>query len=694
MKTSTMFLNNHLQEAPACSPAFRPSGGFGTDPALPGQAKAWTTSGGRTKACYTHRFRSLLALFLLVAALGVARAQDTVTQNFTLHPGWNAIWLEVLPTNTAVSAVFAGVPIESVWTFQQRLSAVDFIQDPNEPVWNKDQWLVYVPTNRPESFQNNLYNLQVNRAYLVKLLGNSNTPLAITGRPSLRVPEWVPNAYNLRGFPLDPAGPAPSFLNYFRPSAAHCDASTGTLQKIYRLSTAGQWRLVAPADSMRAGEACWVYTQGASDYQGPLAVRLDFGDALDYGYGVDRLSLTFQNQAAGPVTVTLSSLGGAAPLSYYNLDLVAGVQWIPLPSPQAIPLAASEKRTLRLAARRPDMTDESFASVLAVGDGGGVRYLVPVKVSKVTTATLASQSVSKIHRSHLEPASSEESHVGLWVGTATITNVSEAHGGVLVTNMYAYVGGQPVVLTSPGIFPYTNVWTSLLLGQTVTNREVRATNAAGQQVPVLARVERQGAGQTPTPTGSQFNLRLIVHVDAAGQARLLKEVIQMWKEGTYTNAPDGWKVMATNGNYVLVTDETLLAQFRGAAVRDGQDVGRRISTVDFDFPSTATNSFLPLSGSFAGGGTLAGTITLPADFPTNPFRHKYHTNHTQGYVITRNLELTFSSDNTTGRAQPGYGYDVFAGAYRETVSGLHKSNIVATGTFTLNRVDVTPTLNQ
>jgi len=251
-----------------------------------------------------------------------------------------------------------------------------------------------------------------------------------------------------------------------------------------------------------------------------------------------------------------------------------------------------------------------------------------------------------------------------------------------------------VALTSPGVFPYTNVWTSSVLGHTVTNREVLATNVAGASLPVLARVERAGAGATPTPTGSEFNLRLLIHVDADGQARLLKEVIQMWKEGTYTNDVDGWKVMDQAGDYVLVTDETLLAQLRGAGVRDGQDVGRRISTVDFDFPSTATNNFLPLTGQFGAGATLSGVITLPADFPTNPFRHKYHPDHGQGFAVTRSLEFQFSSGNTTGRDEPSYGYAVISGTYRETVSGLHKAGIVAAGTFTLNRVAVTPYLNQ
>ena len=38
-----------------------------------------------------------------------------------------------------------------------------------------------------------------------------------------------------------------------------------------------------------------------------------------------------------------------------------------------------------------------------------------------------------------------------------------------------------------------------------------------------------------TPTRSPFDLRVIVHVDATGHPYLLKEVIQMWQNGTSTN---------------------------------------------------------------------------------------------------------------------------------------------------------------
>jgi len=71
-------------------------------------------------------------------------------------------------------------------------------------------------------------------------------------------------------------------------------------------------------------------------------------------------------------------------------------------------------------------------------------------------------------------------------------------------------------------------------------------------------------------------MRLILHVDSSGQARLLKEVVQMWRDGTYTNNSQGMQVLDKPGTYVLLTRDALLGEFKGSVLRDGTMVGRRI----------------------------------------------------------------------------------------------------------------------
>nr|AGW45547.1 hypothetical protein [uncultured bacterium Lac161] len=561
----------------------------------------------------------LFTVVSLIAAVS-ARAQ-AATQAITLQPGWNAIWLEVQPTNNATAIVFSNLPIASVWTRAERLSSVDFIQNPSEEAFNEAGWLRWFHPARPEAFLGNLFSVHANRAYLIKSTNSAPINWSVTGRPSLRTPEWVPDSYNLRGVPVD-AAVLPTFLNFFRHSRAHYNSANGQLEKIYRLNSAsGQWQLVAPTDVVQHGAAYWIYTRGGSDFLAPLAARLETGDGLDFGSDVTELSLRVANGTAGPMNVTLRETGaGAGRLAHYQFNPTLGGQWSTLSSPLVISNSAGTETRVRLAVRRQNFTDTNYASILEVSDGTGSRLLVPVA---------AQSSAGPLHSA------------GLWVGAATINAVSEAHSA------------------------------------TPTN---------------------------PTPTKSQLNLRLIIHVDTNGQARLLKEVTQMWRNGTYTNDAGGNRVVEKPGEYVLLTDDTLIPFFNGALVRDGESVGRRTSSIGYDFPTTATNNYLNLSGFFTIGQSLSGTLTLAFDHPTNPFQHKYHPDHdnlnarfdgptNESYTTTRQIRIDFAPSPPDGPAVPDFGYNQMGGNYRETITGIHKRAIHVSGTFRLSRVSPIAQLN-
>ena len=585
-----------------------------------------------------HR-RAVAGVVAVCFAAGVARSQN-VTQSFTLQPGWNAIYLEVRPADNSTATIFSNLPVASVWTRAERLSSVDFIQDASEELFNRAGWLGWFHPSRPEAFLGNLFAVQANRAYLIKTTNSTPITWNVSGRPSLRQPEWVPDAYNLRGLPVDSGGP-PTFLSFFRTSRAHYDPATGQLQKMYRLNASGQWTQVAPTDPVKSGEAYWIFTKGASDYVAPLKASVEAGDGLAYGLELTELSLRVANTASASVNAFVQDLGlaGPAALSYYQFDPSLGAQWLNLPTPLAVSLAPGSETRLRLAARRQDITGASYNSVLQIRDGAGTRFLVPVTAETVnlSAGALARQGGPAPHAAIDEA----KARAGLWVGTATINAVAEAHSA------------QPT---------------------------------------------------TPTPTKAEFNLRLLVHVDSTGQARLLKDVIQMWRDGTYTNDGSGNLVVDKPGRYVLLTDDTRIPRFQGAAVRDGEPVGRRLSTVGYDFPTDPTNNFLNLAGFFTFGQKLSGTLMLPFDHPTNPYRHKFHPDHdnlnarfdgpaTEAYSTTRQIELEFTTAPPAGPAAPDYGYSVMGGNYRETISGLHKTNLFVSGAFRLTRVSLIADLN-
>lgn len=568
------------------------------------------------------------ALVLLALSAVVGQAQTT-TQTFALRSGWNAIWLDVDPTDNAIASVFNGAPLVSVWTFADRTTAVDFIADVNEPVWNRDRWLRHVPTNQPSAFQNNLFSAPGKRAYLVQLT-NAFT-LSITGRPAWRTRSWAPNAYNLRGFPVDPSA-RPTFLSFFRPSPAHYDTSTGRLQKIYRLAGTGQWTLVQPGDLMTYGEAYWCFARGGSDYVAPLSLFLDGGDGLDFANTLTSAGLNIVSHWDTDVVLSVRDTSSPTPLSYRRLDSVNATQWVPFTGPWTSPISSGTELTLSTSIRRRDIAGDRYRSVLEVADGRGTRFLLPASAGKLTVAAAGAPAPGNSH-----------SLAGLWVGNAALSSVNEVNS---------------------------------------------ATNAAAA-----------------TPAAANFNLRLIIHVSSNGVVRLLKEVTQLWKNGTTTNNAAGQAVTQTPGRFALVTEESLFGQFEGATLRDGTPAGRRLSSVGYDFPTSPGANYLPLAGSFGGNNTLSGTIVLSPQFPTNPFRHKFHPDHDnlddrfvnykeEAFTVQRAISLQFSTTPPPGVSDPDFGYREQAGTYRETVTGLNKSAINCKGTFRLTRMSDIAELNR
>ena len=210
----------------------------------------------------------------------------------------------------------------------------------------------------------------------------------------------------------------------------------------------------------------------------------------------------------------------------------------------------------------------------------------------------------------------------------------------------------------------------------------------------------------PTPTWKPLDLRLILHVDTNDTVRLLKEVIQLWKEGSYTPVGDGF-VLNEPGNYVLLTDDTLISQFSGVGLRDGQMVGRRISSVGFDFDAL----HLDMTGAFGPGNAVTVSNTLPATFRTNPFRHKFHPDHDnwdaryrvfeqEARTVTRLITLAFSTRYPANpllpaeTPPPGWGESKVGGLYSELLTGLHKNPISVSGSFELDRASGIPVLNE
>ena len=410
-------------------------------------------------------FIIIVSLFIVQLFAAVATAALT-TQTTTLKPGWNAVFLEVQPQSTDPAAVFSAITgLESVWMWNPKTSTVEFIQDPTMPVPQGSTWLVYYPA---DPVLTDLHAIQGETAYLIKLGGSSNVNWEVSGEPTIPHIDWKPNSFNFVGFHLA-SGQEPSFADFFLSSLSHAG------QEIYVLNNAsGNWeKVTSPLTTpMLQGEAFWVYCRGYSEFTGPLSVQPDQFSGLHYGRGLQEQSLILRNNSAAPKSVSLSLSALNNTVYYWVFDpaqQVAG--WTPFPSPLTLQVPAGDKQNLRLGVKRADLSvDTSYDANMTVTDGQGMEILLPVSVTGI-------------------------SYGGLWVGDATITEVS-----------------QPANVADP---------------------------------------------DTPVKTGSEFSFRLIIHADEAGPVRLLSQVIQMWQEGTWKPDPNdlGKQIVDQPGHFVLFADD-------------------------------------------------------------------------------------------------------------------------------------------
>ncbi len=566
----------------------------------------------------------VIGLFVLLTAAG-ADAQGTIEQVFDLHPGWNAVYLEVEPEDTSIEGAMAGLPVESVWTWRAGIRKSQFVQDPSQKLQQLDGWFGWFPPSRPESSLNNLFHFEVNRAYLIELGGAAPVTWRVTGAPALPVVRWESDSFNLVGFSVDPSSP-PTLGEYFAPSPAHDG------QEIYELGADGNWvRVVAPySTTITPGAGYLVYCDGPSDYQGPLSVSTDGIDGLDFDAARTTINVTVANRLGVDTEVIFNrSAGAPVPLVLQVTDSVTNrTSWPDLPDGYGRDLGPGKSEVFNLGVRRADLPVDEAREILEISNGLGARLLLPVRVVGVHSAAKRGAK-----------AAGAVASAGLWVGIARVNRVSQA----------------------------------------------------------------QEAGTEPQPTGASFPVRFILHVDAGGQVRLLKEVLKVWQNGTEVEDPDnpGLNRTETPGHYVLLTDDSLADQFAGIQLRDGKPVGERVSAVAYDFEGDQ----LTVQGNVGLEGNLDVTIVVPPDLPTNPFFHRYHPDHDnldaeflnykeEAYRVTRKIHWRFGADDPYGQDDPGWGDSVLGGIYTEELTGLHRNPIFIEGTFRMRRVSTVVTLNE
>jgi len=342
---------------------------------------------------FSRRSHTAPLLFLLVFGAfinsgNVALAQsDSVVvgpikaQTIALKAGWNAIHLEVEPLDSNPAALFVDTPIEIVASYFRPASSAEFIESPSELISNRENWSVWYAPDRDDALLSNLFAVQGHRGYLIYL--EEDYTLRVEGAPTLGKTRCHPNAFSLVGFQIE-ASEQPTMANFF----ASADAQSPL--KIYKM-VAGRWALITNPETemLEAGVAYWAYSDGASDFSGPLEVELavDSQGGLLYSESPGARRVVIRNIGTSPQNLTFNLTAGNAgtlPMAYIVTvlnaeDTEVEKQSVALPESFTLgPLEAGQAFALDLEVDQSAVTLPIQSALLTISTDAGVRRQIPI----------------------------------------------------------------------------------------------------------------------------------------------------------------------------------------------------------------------------------------------------------------------------------------------------------------------------
>lgn len=582
------------------------------------------------------------ALVGCLAFLASPAMSAPITQDFTLEPGWNAIYLEVEPTDNAPSAVFSDEAIEQVWTYFPGDATVGYIGSPTE-TWNEGIGRRYIPAARPESVVTDLFAIFGSQAYLVKVSGAAPVNLSVTGEPAQKANKWQGQSFNFSGLRLDPDD-AISLGDYFAPSDAHQPL------EIYQLDSGGAWELALPQTIAEPGRSYWIRASAGSDYPAPLQVVSGSPDGIQFNTSSNGDEVILRNLTDAPMDVTIAN-EDALTLVREVFDPVEGRTFPPLTTLNLM-LEAGEERRLVIHFREADVAGNESGNLVV--SGGGSRYRIPVSIvvdAPVEAATLVEARSLQAFVSKDASAEdvNESDRTGLWIGRVLVDRVSFVHAG----ERKFVEGGEPVPNVNDG------------------DASLR---------------------ETPVPTQREFPLRAIIHVDGNGNATLLGQVIIM-------RAQD-------SEDFVVISEDDQIQFHRPARQVNGRDFSFRTSALGFDTVDGVgiplNGSFRAgLVGEITIGEEDLVNPNVHQFHPDHDGRDALGNPQPSGlnpiedetWAITRQVTFTEAAPSDDLNERPETGGNRLVGTYTETVTGMHKRPIQTEGTFLLERVLTNATLN-
>ena len=576
-------------------------------------------------------------LVFTAIALGFALSPlsaQWLTESHPVKAGWNAIYPFVDASDVTIDTLFAAeARVEEIWRWNPDAQDTVALLSPSEPIigaeWSK--WKRGVPE------ESTMTRLRANYAYLIKVKSDANPfSLSIKGKAAMPRVSWRNDGLNLVGFPTSQAAPLPTIASYLDPTDL---LSTNT--DIFRytggpLSTNNPQKLLNPVQqALPRGEALWIDTVKFSDYYGPIKVQVSLSSSgLSFGDTGSLQQVVLTNRTDYEVTVTLTPTlsendrGGSQPSPVPLLERVFDEEsqdftYPAFDGPRDLTLQAGQTVSKLVALDRAGLVGDpgaENASLLVLTDSEGMS-----RIDLPVSATVGGTG-------------------GLWVVEALINRVQNQL--------------QQFQRDDDGQYLY---------------------DGEGDRIPLA------GSGDNSlNNTAQTFPVRLIVHTDATGTARLLSNVYA----GPIATAVEG-----AVPRFGIATAESLL------------DAGRLANAVRLTAVHFPLDLNLPLSGSFGAGGSLSGTVTLAHNDKENPFIHAFHPDHdnldprfenalpagAESHRVTRLLSLAFDVANPGGN--PNWGSQFLTGTFTEEITGIHKNSLSVEGKFFLRRLSNKETIH-
>lgn len=410
-----------------------------------------------------------------------------LTQTNVIKPGWTAVYFFVDPSSQSLDSLVGfnpACPIDQIWLWKSLPSSAQYLSTPSSPIIGASQWLAYyLPSSGSIS---TLSALAPNAACLVHSSATTNFIWKVQGQPVPPTYTWDMTGLNLIGFSTPYANP-PNFQSYFLQ-----DPAIYSILQVFQyvggpFSTFNPGVLFAlQSTPVTRGQAFWVSATNVNNtYFGPFNVGLPNPSGLNFGSSVGQFTVHLVNTTSNALTVSVRLMPSETP----------PIGQTPIiDTPPLLVEGALNTTNLTYACTGLDTTSSatatnSFSWTLAPAGTSGSDVAVVLGVNRFALTSSPGSLYAGIlqftdslgfSEVNIPVSATAANNAGLWVGSATITQVgsylktyaTNADGTYqysITTNFQTTIGPAPALVTS-NLFVNTIEATNSSVNYTISNQ--------------------------------------------------------------------------------------------------------------------------------------------------------------------------------------------------------------------------------